>query len=810
MNVFTAAASPRVLAQIDNQMSELELPVTSAISQSMSYLRVRMARVAPLRLVMIAATILVLAQISFAKGTYTLKPAPAWVKQTPVSKPAASVTSQASGSLFLLSDNQIRVAKNSIERYSRRVRKVVNASGLEDLSQVQLEFEPTYEELVIHHVRIQRGDATIDALRPNEIKVIQQETDLNERIYNGTLSALILLNDVRVGDIIDYAYSIVGANPVLGGRYADTYSLASGQYVGKILWRLVWPSSRSLQYRGLNSNATPAIQQNGEETEYVWSQDDVAAVEFEDNIPRWFRPVPTIQLSEFANWADVVKWALPLYTLKQPLDAALKTQIDHWASESGDPEKRLISAVRFVQDEVRYMGIELGPSSHTPTNPSTVFKRRFGDCKDKTFLLTTILKALGIDAIPALVNTNAKDTLDAYQPSPLAFDHVILKVTFNGNTYWVDATTSLQRGTLAEESNLDYRRALVVRDGNSALEEMPDKIGDESTTTLREVYTVSSYDSPAFLEVDTTYKGNDADDMRGWIAQHTLAELAKTWLNYYASIDPDVQAPSLPAIADDINANVIVTTEHYIIPNFWKKRAREFYAGRINEEFGKLSVSRRSMPLALSYPVRVSQIIVAHLPEAIEIDRKGSTIESDAIRYKYRYDFSGKTLTLSYELQTRKDYVAAEKVAEHLALVDRIRGTLGYELSMNKNDSENTAAVILLALIFTPILIFSAIKVVKSKRSKQRQTSFTRNMRPRYGESPETAINLEEGRDLDQSLTEFKCACGHSYQARADTHQRESATFDGRRLTIVRLNCDTCRRIRDVYFANQGSTVLQD
>jgi len=769
-----------------------------------------MTRLTPLRFVMVAATILVLTQFSSAKTAYAVKPPPAWVKPTPVSKPAASVTSQASGSLFLLSDHQIRVVKDSTERYARRVRKVVNASGLDDLSQLQLEFEPTYEELVIHHVRIQRGETTIDALNPREIKVIQQESDLNQRIYNGTLSALILLNDVRVGDIIDYAYSIVGANPVLGGRYADTYSLASGQYVGKIQWRLLWPSSRSLQYRGLNSNAAPAIQQNGEETEYVWSQDEVAAVEFEDNIPRWFRPVPTIQLSEFANWADVVKWALPLYTLKQPIDAALKNQIDHWASESEDPAKRLISAVRFVQDEVRYMGIELGPSSHTPTQPSTVFKRRFGDCKDKTFLLATILNTLGIDAIPALVNTNAKDTLNAYQPSPLAFDHVVLRVTLNGNIFWVDATASLQRGTLAEESNLDYRRALVLRDGNSALDEMPDTTSDEPTTMLREVYSVSSYDSPALLEVDTTYKGNDADDIRGWIAEHTLAELAKTWLNYYASTDPNVQAAGLPAIADDINANVIVITEHYTIPNFWKNRAREFYAGRINEEFGKLSVSRRSMPLALSYPVRVSQIIVAHLPEAFEIERKGSTIESDAIRYKYRYDYSGKTLTLSYELQSKKDYVAAEKVPEHLALVDRIRGTLGYELSMVKNDSEDTEAVALLALIFTPILILGAFKVIKTTRARQRQASFKRITRPRYGESPETAINLEAGRDLDQSLSEFKCACGHSYQARADAHQRESAVFDGRRLTIVRLNCDTCRRIRDVYFVNPGRTVLQD
>ena len=49
-------------------------------------------------------------------------------------------------------------------------------------------------------------------------------------------------------------------------------------------------------------------------------------------------------------------------------------------------------AVNFVQNEIRYMGIETGKYSHKANSPEKVFKQRYGDCKDKSLLLASILK----------------------------------------------------------------------------------------------------------------------------------------------------------------------------------------------------------------------------------------------------------------------------------------------------------------------------------------------------------------------------------------------------------------------------------
>ncbi len=771
-------------------------------------------RLLPLRLTLVAILVWVLAPATPAKRPFVIKPPRPWVKPLSVTQSGSAASNEtASGSLYLLSDHQIRVNGGSTEEYARRVKKVLNASALEDLSQLQLEFEPSYQELVIHYVKIQRGDVIIDALKPGEVKIIQQETDLYQRQYNGTLSALIFLNDVRVGDIVDYAFSVIGQNPVLGGRFADTFDLASSQAVEKLQWRLLWPSKRQLRYRGLNTAALPATQNLGEETEYTWKQENVAAIEFEDSTPGWFRPIPAVQLSEFSDWADVVQWALPLYALKHPIDGPLIKQIERWRAESADPEKRMLAALRFVQDDVRYMGIELGPYSHTPTQPPAVFERRFGDCKDKSLLLATILNSLGIEARPALVNTSAQHTLDDWQPSPFAFDHVIVRATLNEKSYWIDATASLQRGGLAELYNPNYGRALVLREGGGELEEIPKDVSEGTTTTVREVYTVQSYQAPALLEVSTTYRNVDADGARSWIAQQTLSELGKSFLNYYAHFDPDIEAATLPQISDDPTTNTIVITEKYKIPSFWKNKTREFYAGRIDEELGKPGVSKRSMPLAMSYPARVSQTIEAHLPEPFAIERDARTIENEAMRFRYEYGSNGNTITLSYQLRTLRDHIPAGKVAKHLADVDRIRRTLGYEITKDGSLADaNTGSLLPLALVLGPFLLFGIYKAVKSTRARRRRTSFKQRPPLAPGETPATAIPLKEDGEISRNLASFKCVCGISYSNEDGPPQAESAVFDGRRLTVIRLKCETCNQFQDVYFIAPaaGPTNLPD
>ena len=52
------------------------------------------------------------------------------------------------------------------------------------------------------------------------------------------------------------------------------------------------------------------------------------------------------------------------------------------------------------------------PDHCGPSAPDAVYARRWGDCKEKALLMVTMLRALGIEASPALVNTERRDDID--------------------------------------------------------------------------------------------------------------------------------------------------------------------------------------------------------------------------------------------------------------------------------------------------------------------------------------------------------------------------------------------------------------
>lgn len=295
--------------------------------------------------------------ISFsASPSFSIEPPPAWILPPPVVAEGKTQQEEVGlGAKHLFFDSQIRVSSGSVDRYFCRSKKVLSSAHLEEAAKLELEFEPSYQKLVIHYIRIRRGLQTINALKPKEIRVIQRESELDQQLYNGTLSAVVFVNDVRVGDIIEYAYSVNGLNPIFRANYSTTFYLAQYEPAAMLRFRLLWPTGLPLHIKNHNTQLKPSIHIQNQNTEYIWLLKDVPAIADEDRIPDWYQPVPWIQVSEFDSWKKVIEWALPLYAVDRRLSPQLSRQIEIWRSNLPDPGARFLAVLRFVQDEVRYL-----------------------------------------------------------------------------------------------------------------------------------------------------------------------------------------------------------------------------------------------------------------------------------------------------------------------------------------------------------------------------------------------------------------------------------------------------------------------
>ena len=269
-------------------------------------------------------TALLLASGATAQPTKPLLgAAPAWVE--PVPAPSIRPDEPASsGFAYLLIDEQVRVEGRSHARYVHAARGVINEQGVATASQLTVSYDPAYQRLTLHHVAVRHGERVIDQLSRERVEVLRREPGLEAQLYDGAITASLRLDDVRVGDIVEYAYTIDGANPILEGRYYDGFDLGWHVPARRVRYRLVWPAERALHVRSHHASTEPTVTRQGATTEYRWSADDVAALSFDDGLPNWYNPYPWVQLSEAESWADVAAWGERLFRRSGPLPAALR------------------------------------------------------------------------------------------------------------------------------------------------------------------------------------------------------------------------------------------------------------------------------------------------------------------------------------------------------------------------------------------------------------------------------------------------------------------------------------------------------
>jgi hypothetical protein len=472
---------------------------------------------------------------------------------------------------WLLIERQVNPAEN--ESFYHMVWQIRTVAGVQNGANLSIDFNPGYQSLILHWARIWRGAQSLDRLDTNNIRMVRQERDLDQFILNGEYSAILVLDDVRVGDIVDYSYSLKGANPVFGGRFFSDVQVQLDQPVEHLLTRIVWPSARRLYAKAYGCSIQPAVAQKPGAVEYTWDLERVPASPNEDSLPPWCDPDSWVQVTEFATWSEVDRWALSLFQNAGALSPELSRKIAGWKLIKDRPQQ-VLTVLRFVQDEVRYFGIEIGANSTKPADPSVVFSRRFGDCKDKALLFVSILRALGIEAYPVLVNTESGHVIENWRPSPGAFDHCIAAVRCEGQTYWLDPTMCYQRGPLAAHYLPNYEYGLVVSAQTAGLTPIPHVAGLPQTATT-EYFQLGPRKESATLKVVTTAEGRDADDLRSLFATAKPSDIEKSRLHVFSDLYPGIATSAPMAIVDDEQQNQIQTTESYTIGNAWNQSDKD-------------------------------------------------------------------------------------------------------------------------------------------------------------------------------------------------------------------------------------------
>lgn len=611
-------------------------------------------------------------------------PTPKWVKNirftdnTIVDGPGAYQ--------YFLVDNQDNIKKESVYRHIAV--KILNSEGVQSMSDIDIVFDPTFQSLMVNVLKIIRNGEVIDKLDKTKIKTIQRETSMDRNFYDGSLSAILNLSDVREGDIIEYAFTIDGFNPIRKNTYAGTFYQSFSIPVNRVFTRII--SDRDL-YLKKNEGATdPKIIKSHEgKIEYSWDRQAREIVLFDNNVPAWFDPQARVTLSTFGNWNEVVQWALPLYDYdKTKIGVISKSVKSH-----GSLESKIISLIHMVQDDVRYLGFESGIGAYRPNPPSKVFDQRFGDCKDKSLLLVSLLRHEGIKAFPLLVNTKLKQEVEELLPSSTAFDHCIVNFKYKEKEYFVDPTMANQGGDLDNLTFPSYRKGLLIKPDQNTLIDIPQN--DPARIDIHEIIDVKEIGGEAHWIIRSEFSGSSADLQRLYFQTNSLESIGKEYLNYYSSLYPGIESDAKIKFLDNNRNtdNKVVIEEQYNIKKFWVSSEEEnqinalIYPLLLESKINYTKSAERTMPYYLGTPYTLKQKTEVDLPEDWNFEDSQDRIEGEGFEYQSSKTGRGRHLIVEYNYKVNKDYISGDSVTSFLDKHEKIQNSLSYYLTYNKNFS---------------------------------------------------------------------------------------------------------------------------
>jgi len=473
---------------------------------------------------------------AMAADTPAYAPPAAWVDVAPI--PPAPPAEGAPAIQLLLEDHQSRLDPAGDAFYSRRVIKILKPEGLAGVKSMSTIWSPDTESVTFHTLAIIRDGKAIDLLADRKaVLVLRRETNLEQASLDGRITATRQIDGLQTGDILDFAVTRTHADPVMKGHSFDGQRQGFAGVAGRYRTVISWPKGEPVTWKTTAGFGDPVVAEKGGRTTLTLDKTDIQAPKPPIGAPLRFRRVGQIEVTSFQSWNEISKLMAPLYAKASEIapDSPVKAEADAIAASTSDPKARAFAALRLVEDKTRYFFIGMGEGGYVPAAADDTWARRFGDCKAKTALLLALLRNLGVEAEPVLVNLGGGDGINELPPSLAAFNHVIVRVKIKGESYWLDGTRTGDTNPQAMHAP-PHKWGLPVRAQGAGLEQIVEpQITVPTVATLVRLDASKGLDTKAAAHISVTFSGVLATGMRATLAKTPRSDFERAFRQQFSN-----------------------------------------------------------------------------------------------------------------------------------------------------------------------------------------------------------------------------------------------------------------------------------
>lgn len=358
--------------------------------------------------------------------------------------------------------------------------------------------------------------------------------------------------------------------------------------VQKSIFRITTPEAYQFRHKAYNYEGKPAVTSEKGKTLYTWQAENLPAFVKEPYAPEIssFTPLVLVGPTAFEmekykgnmnTWKDFGLFVYQLIANRDQLPDNVKAKVHQLVGGITDPEEKVKILYNYLQNNSRYISIQLGIGGWQPFDARFVAEKKYGDCKALTNFMLALLKEAGIKSDYALIRAGdgggkIYDDFPAQQ-----FNHVILCVPMQKDTIWLECTSQdVSAGYMGSFTGNRY--ALLVNEKGGHLVRTPAYAALDNRQ-VRVIDATLLPDATLKIKTRNLYTGLQQDDIHSMISSlskdkvkeylHDNFNLSTYDINNF---DYKIEKQLIPAIQEALDITVynyatITGKRLFITPN---------------------------------------------------------------------------------------------------------------------------------------------------------------------------------------------------------------------------------------------------
>lgn len=423
------------------------------------------------------------------------------------------------------------------------------------------------------------------------------------------------------------------------------------------------PASFSFQYKMFNYPGNPGITEEKDKKIYHWQIISKPAIQREYADPDWsyfstevyFKP-DKFEVAGYkgttTSWKELGEFQLQLNKGRDVLPEGIRERVHQLTDKISDVKEKIRVLYEYLQNNTRYISIQLGIGGWQPFDAMFVAKNSYGDCKALSNYMYSLLKEAKIRSCYTQIRAGNRDHFFMPDFSMRQFNHIILCVPLDKDSVWLECTSqTLPAGYLSGFTS--DRFALLVDEDGGHLVKTP-KYGVKENTEIRHIKAVLDSEGTLQVKSETTYGGLQQDSYHDLIHSlskekvkeylHELLDFATYDINSFNYKENKSSLPTIEESLDIIATNYATITGKrlFIIPNIMTRANRKLTAD-----------TERKHDIDLSFEFNDIDSVQIELPDGYSAEAipQDVSINGKFGRYKCSVRLEGKKLIYyrSYE-----------------------------------------------------------------------------------------------------------------------------------------------------------------